>query len=136
MFKPNLIKITSPSFVLGKHVIPAVDKCKYLGIIVSETNCDNDLKRQMRKYYANANIVLRKFSYCSPDVKCCMFKSYWATMYCPSMWFDSTVTATKKLKLHTTMALILNLAKYNSAPEMFVNLNIPSFGECCIMIFV
>ena len=46
-FKPYLIKITLNSFVLGKHVIPAVDKCKYLGIIVSETNCDNDLKRQI-----------------------------------------------------------------------------------------
>ena len=54
-FNPNLIKITPPSFVLGKPVI--VDKCKYLGIIVSETNCDNDLKRKMRKYYANAYIL-------------------------------------------------------------------------------
>ena len=56
-FKPNEIKIIPPSFVLGKYVIPAVDKCKYLGIIVSETNCDNDLKRQMRKY---TKILLRK----------------------------------------------------------------------------
>ena len=39
------IKIELPDFVLRKHVIPAVDKCKYLGIIVSETNCDGDLKR-------------------------------------------------------------------------------------------
>ena len=69
-----------------------------LGTIVSKTSCDNDLKGQIRKYYANANILLRKFSYCSPDVKCCMFISYFATMYCPSMWFDSTVTAMKKLK--------------------------------------
>ena len=52
-FKPNQIKINIPSFVLGKPVIPAVDKCKYLDILVSETNCD-DLKRQMQKYYANA----------------------------------------------------------------------------------
>ena len=44
-FKPDLIKNTPPSFVLGKHVIPAIDECKYLGIIVSETNCDNNLKR-------------------------------------------------------------------------------------------
>ena len=53
----------------------------------------------MRKYYANANMLLRKFSYCSPDVKCCMFKSYCSTMYCSSMWFDSTVTAMRKLKI-------------------------------------
>ena len=87
--KPKHIKIGLPDFVLGKLVIPAVDKCKYLEIIISEANCDGDLKRQMRKYYANANMLLRKFSYCSPDVKCCMFKSYCATMYCSSMWFDS-----------------------------------------------
>ena len=50
----------------------------------------------MRKYYANANILLQKFSYCSPDGRCCMFKSYCSTMYCSSMWFDSTVTSMKK----------------------------------------
>ena len=36
-----------PSFPFGKQIIEAVDKCKYLGIIVSETNCDGDSKRQM-----------------------------------------------------------------------------------------
>ena len=103
-FKPNQIKITPPSFVLGKNVNPAVNKCKYLGIIVSETNCDNDFKRQMRKSYANANTILRQFSYCFPDVKYCMFKSYCATMNCPSMSFHSTVSAMEKLKMSTTMA--------------------------------
>ena len=107
----------------------------------------------MRKYYANANMFLRKFSYCSPDVQYCMFKSYCATMYCLSMWFDSTVTSMKKLKIAYNNGLrrllirlplasyntlqyntiqyntILNLPKYNSASEMFVNLNIPSFNE-------
>ena len=29
----------------------------YLGVIVSEYNSDNDLKRQMRKFYANAKHV-------------------------------------------------------------------------------
>ena len=75
-FKPKHINIGLSDFVLGKLVIPAVDKCKYLGIIVSETNCHGDLKRQMSKYYANVNMLLQKFSYCFPNVKCCMFKSY------------------------------------------------------------
>ena len=39
-------------------------------------------------------MLLRKFSYCSPDVKCCMFKSY-----CSRMYFDSTVTSMRKLKM-------------------------------------
>ena len=52
-FRPKQIKINPPtnSFVLRKKIIPAVDKCKYLCITVSETNCAGDLKMQMRKYY-------------------------------------------------------------------------------------
>ena len=85
----------------------------------------------MRKYHANAIMLLRKFSFCSPDVKCCMFKPYCSTMNCFSMWFDSTVTSTRKLKIayYNGLGGILNLPKYNSASEMFVNLNIPSFNE-------
>ena len=131
-FKPKHIKIGLPDFVLGKLVIPAVDKCLIQSvIIISEANCDGDLKRQMRKYYANANMLLRKFSHCSPDVKCCMFKSYCATMYCSSMWFDSTGTSMKKLKIAYNNGLrsLLNLPKYNSASEMFVKKYIPSFNE-------
>ena len=71
----------------------------------------------MRKYYANANMLLSKFSYCSPDVKCCIFKFYCSPMYCSAMWFDSTVTAMRKLKIANNHSLmrILNLPKYNSA---------------------
>ena len=61
----------------------------------------------MRKYYDNANMLLQKFSYCSPDVKCCLFKFYCATMYCSSMWFDSTVTSMKKLKITYNNGLVL-----------------------------
>ena len=40
------------------------------------------------------------------------------------------MTSTKKLKIVYINSLrILNLPKYNSASEMFVNLNIPSFDE-------
>ena len=47
------------------------------------------------------------------------------------MLFDSTVTSIKKLKIAYNNGLrrLLNLPKYNSASEMFVNLNIPSFSE-------
>ena len=54
-----------------------------------KANFDGDLKRQMRKYYAKANNyvitkILLLFS------RCKMFKSYCATKYCSSMWFDKT----------------------------------------------
>ena len=52
-------------------------------------------------------------------------------MYCSSMWFDSTVASMKKLKIAYNNGLrrLLNLPKYSSASEMFVNLNISSFNE-------
>ena len=87
-FRPKQKKINPQSFILGRQIIPVVDKCKYLGIIVNKTNCNGDLKRRMRKYYAKANMLLQKYSYCFLDVKCCIFKSYCPTMYCSSMWFD------------------------------------------------
>ena len=42
--------------------IPRVDQCKHLGIMISIKNCDMDIKRQMKKFYANINILLRTFS--------------------------------------------------------------------------
>ena len=46
-------------FVLGKHAIRAVDKCTYVGIIVSKTYCNNDLKRKMQnKINANCEVEL------------------------------------------------------------------------------
>ena len=63
-------------FYLNRLEIQRVDQCKYLGIMISIKNCDIDIKRQMRKFYANINILSRKFSKCSPDVKCTLFKAF------------------------------------------------------------
>ena len=67
---------------------------------MSEHNSDNDLKRQMRTFYTNANMLLiRKFSKCSVNVKCYLFKTYCSTIYCSALWFNSTKTALTKLKI-------------------------------------
>ena len=89
----------APCFYLNKLEIPKVDQCKYLGIMISIKNCDIDMKRQMRKFYANINILSRKFSKCSPDVKCTLFKSFCSNIYCSTMWYNCTVTAMKRLRI-------------------------------------
>ena len=45
------------------------------------------------------------------------------------MWFDCTKTALKKLKVAYNNSLRRFMGLHNSASEMFVNLNIKSFGE-------
>ena len=84
-FKPKHIKLYAPCFHLSKLEIPKVDQCQYLGIMIGIKNCDIDMKRQMRKFYAKINILSRKFSKCSPDVKCTLFKSFCFNVYCSTM---------------------------------------------------
>ena len=81
---------------------------------------------QMRKMYANANMFLRKFSKCSVNVKCYLFKKYCSNLYCAPMWFDCTKTALKKLKVayNNSLRRFMGLPWHNSASEMFVNLDI------------
>ena len=78
-FKHNSIKFERSGFYLGEMLIPKVTQYKYLGVIISDHNCDLDLKRQMRKFYTNANMLIRKFFKCTVDVKCYLFKTYCST---------------------------------------------------------
>ena len=96
-FKPTSIKFERPCFYLGEKIIPKVTQ--YLGVIISDHNWDADFKRQMRNFYTNANMLIRNFFKCSVDVKCYLFKTYCSTMYCSAMWFDTTKSAMKRLKV-------------------------------------
>ena len=56
-FKRKDLKISSPTFFLDQSKIPLVEQCRYLGTTILIKNSDLDLKRQMRKMYANANLL-------------------------------------------------------------------------------
>ena len=136
-FKKNTLKVSAPSFYLDQITIPTVKQCRYLGITISTQNSDIDLKRPMRKLYANINLLLRKFSKCSVGVKCYLFKTYCSNLYCAPMWFDCTKAALKKLKIayNNSLRRFMFLPWRNSATEMFANLGIHSFDEM-LRIFV
>ena len=85
----------------------------------------------MCKLYANINMLIRKFTKCSPDVKCFLFKSYCSNLYCSILWYDCSKTALKNLRIayNNSLRKLLGISKYNSASEMFGCLNMPSFNE-------
>ena len=120
-FKPKCSIFNRPVFTLNHLNIPTVNQSKYLGIIISENNCAHDLKRQMCKLYANVNMIIRKFSRCSPDVKCFLFKSYCSNLYCSILWYDCSKTALKTLRIayNNSLRKLLGIPKYNSASEMW-----------------
>ena len=99
--------------------------------MISIKNCDIDIKRQMGKFYANINIISRKFSKYSPEVKCTLFKAFCSNMYCSTLWYVCIVTAMKRLRIayNNSLRRLLGIPKHNSPSEMFVQPNIKSFGE-------
>ena len=100
-----------------------VEQCRYPGTTISIKNSGLDLKWQMRKMYANANVLLTKFSKCWINVKCYLFKTYCSNLYYAPMWFDCTKTALKKLKVacNNSLRRFMGLPFHNSASKMFVN---------------
>ena len=60
--KPQTMKYTHP-VILNNNVLPYTTKCKYLGHIIN-TNLtdDDDIARQKRCFYAQANVLARKLA--------------------------------------------------------------------------
>ena len=75
---------------------------------------------------------MKKIVRCSPNVKGYLFKTYCCNLYCAPFWYDFTKTAKQNFKVAYNNSLrwhMLGLPNYNSGSGIFVNLNIPSFGE-------
>ena len=83
----------STVFLSGIH-IDFVQEVKYLGVLLNSTmKTSIDVSRQTQKLYAQANMLLSNFRYCSNEVKCSVFKSFCTNMYCcPLMAFHHSMS--------------------------------------------
>ena len=58
-------------FRINNNNIEFVKSFRYLGYIISnDFNCNDDITRARNNFYAQFNMLLRKFSFSNPDVKC------------------------------------------------------------------
>ena len=87
-----------------------------------------------RKFYMQANILLRNFRYCSDDVKCTLVPSYFTNMYCCQWWFNSTKSSLIKLSTSNNSVLrrLLCISKPYSASNLFVSRGILSLLNFCV----
>ena len=90
-----------------------------------------DVSSQTSQFYAQANMLLRNFPYCSNEVKCSLFKSFCTNMYCCPLWFNSTSSSVKKLKCsyNTVLFRLLCISIPYKTSAMFVTHGILSFYE-------
>ena len=117
---------------LSNCVCQFVKEVKYLDVMIhSSMKTTIDVARQTRKFYMQANLLLRNFRYCSDDVKCTLFQAYCTNMYCCQLWFNSTKSSLIKLSTsyNSVLRRLLCISKPYSATRMFVSRGIPSFAE-------
>lgn len=117
-----------PDFYLCDSPLMVCKEVKYLGhIITDDLYDDRDMYRQRRKLYAQANLLLRKFSMCSPNVKCSLFKAFCTPMYTAHLWCKYKKSSYQKLTVayNDTMRLLMQVPRWSSASYLFAYFNVP-----------
>jgi len=71
-----------------------VSQFKYLGHIIDHTFCYN---REPKCLFARANVLVRRFSYCSVQVKLKLFNTYCLCFYDIALWENFNVSVIGKL---------------------------------------
>ena len=128
----NVLSTNNSTVILSGNQIDFVQEVKYLGVLLNPSmKTSIDVSRQTRKFYGQANMLLRNFRYCSNEVKCRLLKSFCTNMYCCPLWFNSTSSSVKKLKCsyNSVLCRLLCIRMPYSASAMFVTHGIPSFYE-------
>ena len=103
---------------------------RILGMDIDSSALDNkDISRQVRGLYFRANMLIRKFSTCTYEVKKQLFISYCTSMYCAHLWSGFNLGQIKKLKVayNNSFRRLFRLPFRCSASEMFVENDVPAF---------
>ena len=89
-----------PDFYLSGQTICVAKSAKYLGHIITDTlEDDEDMYRQRRMLYVQANMLGRKFHHCTTDVKVNLFRAYCTPLYTAPLWVNYKRESLRKLQV-------------------------------------
>ena len=130
---PSKLKIDNrPKIYIGSDVVEYVSEFRYLGHIVSNDLCDDkDIARETRSLYCRGNAIVRKFNFCTVEVKTFLFKSYCYSLYTCSVWSSFNKKSLYKLKVayNNIMRMLSGVPRWESIRGNFVRAGIFSFDE-------
>ncbi|KAG0710491.1 Aquaporin AQPcic [Chionoecetes opilio] len=99
----------------------------YLGHVLSSDSVDDlDIKKQLQKITAVGNTILRRFSFCTKEVKLELFRSYCYNKHCNSLWARYRVPSMNRLRVchNDILKRLLGFPRWSSSSETFVSDNI------------
>ena len=112
--------------------ISYVTSFKYLWHIVDNNlRDDSDISREIRNLFFRTNVLKRKFSECSVEVKLKLFKSFCMCFYDIALWMQYSKTIYSRMKSCYIKCVksFFNFHKYSSVIEVFLYLQLPSFDN-------
>ncbi len=120
-----------PDFYLSGQVLNVCTTVKYLGNFINNemSDDDDDMYRQRRKLYAQANILVRKFYMCSDEVKINLFRAYCTSFYTAHLWFKFKKESLCKLQVayNDCMRILLKKPRWCIASYLFCKARVQSF---------
>ena len=122
--------LTLPTLYLSGKALSVCNQIKYLGHIITERMYDDDdMFRQRRALYAQANMLIRKFHYCTDDVKISLFRAYCTPLYTAPLWVNYKKGSYEKLWVayNDCLRILLNKPRSSSASKLFCESRLSSF---------
>ncbi len=116
---------------LNGSALSFVDKFTYLGhAIRQDMTDDDDIKKITTKLTVTGNILLRKFSFCSREVKLELFRSHCYSLYCNSLWSRYKAATMNRLKVchNDILKRLLRVPRWTSSSHTFVRNGVKSLG--------
>lgn len=103
---------------------------KYLGhIIASDLKDDHDIERERRALAVRGNMLARRFSRCTEDVKVTLFKAYCQSLYTGNLWVRHAKKSLETLRIqyNNVFRMLLGLPRFCSASGMFAQYQTDGF---------
>jgi hypothetical protein len=124
-----------PNLMIAGCNLQFVSTFRYLGHILDDKlHDDTDIQREIRNTFIRCNVLFRRFSKCSMNVKVRLFKTYCLCFYGASLWSHCSVTVMCRFKLcyHKCIKFFFGFRKHDSITQILLMLNLPSFDTLLI----
>lgn len=133
-FKPRCYsKLYIPPIYLNTVQITFTESVKYLGVYICNSLSDaSDMSRHARYLYAKGNILCRKFTYCSLDVKRRLFNTFCSNVYGGHLWcnFNKSDFNRVKVAFNKIYRVLFGLKRAESISQSMLFNNMCNFRVC------
>ncbi|XP_063378555.1 uncharacterized protein LOC134665511 [Cydia fagiglandana] len=119
-----------PPVYLNGSPVRVVTSFKYLGHYLTENLRDDmDMERERRALAVRCNMLSRRFSKCTTDVKTTLFRAFCQCFYTCSLWCNYTKRSYNALRVQYNDAfrILMKQPRYCSAKTMFADAGVPDF---------